>query len=245
MSTANVNPNPMDKQLQESVLQYLETVKKELGEEEWKNAIRKQVTQAFRMGGTYEDFWREHVKAYDWINLDELKAKAAATPAGVTDINSILAQTFKNRMPGMKTQGQFSAFRGAFDAFEAVVNTIFNVDQDREVEARKLLDQAFLACKQATEISRKLEAVPEAATSKEAEEFKRPPTEFQEYDVQQQLLGELAKAQSLDELKQWYEESKLRRASVKSQSLRDILYDAIRARRLALTPAAEVPKEAS
>ncbi len=235
--------NTMDEQLQKSVLEYLDSVRKELGEDGWKEAVQKQVIQAFRMGGTYEDFWRQQIKAYDWINADELKAKAVAMPAPAMDLNGLLAQTFRHRMPGMKTQAQLTAFRAAFDGFEAVVNNIFSGDPAREVEARKLLDQAFLACKQATDISRKLADVPEAATSKAAEEFKKAPAEFAEYDVQQRLLGELGKLVTLDDLTAWYEESRPLRSSVKSQSLRDILHDAIRSRKLALTPA-EVPRGA-
>lgn len=238
----NVNANPMDKKLHESVLQYLETVRRELGEDEWKNAVKKQVLQACQMGGAYEDFWRAQIKTpgYEWIDIDAMKAQAASMPpgtGGAMDVNQLLAQTFKKRMPGMKTQAQFTAFRATFEAFEAVCNSIFNVNAEKEAESRKILDQAFLACKQATDISIKLEAVPEAATSKAAEEFKKAPDEFQEFDVQQALLGELGRVVSLDDLKVWYAETKVRRDSVKSQSLRDILIDAIRNRKMALTPA--------
>ncbi len=233
------SPNPFDNQIHTSVMQFLATVKKELGEDAWKQAVKKQVMQAFRMGGNYEYFWREQLKAeeYSWLNADELKQQASQMPAEAMDVNNVLAQTFKKRMPGMKTQAQFNTFRAAFDAFEAVVNNIFSGNAEKEAESRQLLDQAFTACKQATDISRKLEAVPEAATSKAAEEFKKPPAEFAEYDVQQALLGELGRLQSLDDLKQWYEESKPRRDSVKSQTLRNVLMDAIRGRKMALTPA--------
>lgn len=239
-----MNSNPLDNQIHESVLQYLQTVRKELGEDAWKAAVTKQVIQAFRMGGNYEDFWREKLKGeeFSWIDADALKKQAASLPAEAMDVNNVLAQTFKKRMPGMKTQAQFNTFRAAFDAFEAVVNNIFNGNSEKEAESRQLLDQAFTACKQATDISRKLADVPEAATSKAAEEFKKPPAEFAEYDIQQSLLGELGAVQDLDQLKQWYETSKPRRDAVKSQTLRNVLMDAIRSRKMALSPT-EPPKD--
>lgn len=238
--------NPLDNQLHESVSKYLDTVRKELGEEAWKAAVTKQVLQAFRMGGNYEDYWREKLKGedYRWVDAEAMKKQASAMPAEALDVNQVLANTFKKRMPGMKTQAQFNTFRAAFDAFEATVNCIFSGEHEKEAEARKLLDQAFLACKQATDISRKLADVPEAATSKAAEEFKRPPAEFAEYDVQQALMGELGAIQTLDELKEWYTKTKDRRDAVKSQTLRNVLMDAIRARNVALMPQ-EAPKDAS
>jgi hypothetical protein len=235
---------PMDKQMKGSVSVYLETVRRELGEASWKAEIKKLALQAFRMGGPHEAFWREQIKDFDWINADELKELAASLPAKGPDVNNLITQALKLTMPGLKTQAQYNTYRAALDAFQAVVGNIFNGDAAKEAEARSILDTAFVACKQATDLAHKLGDVPEAATSKSAEEHKRPPSEFQEYDVQQQLLGELGLLQSLGDLQNWYQDSKQRRDSVKSQMLRDILMDAIRARKLALTQA-EPPKDLS
>jgi hypothetical protein len=238
---SNAIPQPLDKTLQEQVLKYLDTVRSELGDEEWKSHVKKQVLQAHRVGGTYLDFWREQLKdpKYAWVDEPSIKAQATSMPMGTTDMNTLLAQTFKSRMPGMKTQAQFTAFRAAFDAFEVVVNSIFSEDKNREQEGRKLLDQSLLACKQATEISRKLADVPEAATSKAADDFKKPPAEFQEYDIQQALLGELSQMKDFAELKLWYNETKARRDTIKSQMLRNVLMDAIRSAYIVLEKAAK------
>lgn len=231
----------VQKQAKVSVVDYLATVRRELGDDAWKAEIKKLALQAFRMGGTHEEFWRDLIKDFDWITADELKAQAQAMPAGGLDINHLMAQALKTQMPGLKTQAQFNTFRAAFEAFQAVCSAIFDGDASRETEARKILDTTLTACRQATDISRKLADVPEAATSKASEEFKKAPAEFQEYDIQQRLLGELGRIKDLDELKQWYEETKPLRDSVKSQTLRNILLDAVRGRKLALTPA-EPPK---
>jgi hypothetical protein len=90
-------------------------------------------------------------------------------------------------------------------------------------------------CKQATHLGRKLEDVPEVATSKASNEFKRTPYEFEEYDVQQKLLEELGNITDPSGFEHWYQETKERRNSVKSDSLKNTLYDAIRARKIALS----------
>jgi hypothetical protein len=223
-------------QNQVKVTDYLETVRRELGEDAWKAEIKKLALQAFRMGGAHEDFWRNIIKDFDWISADELKEQAVAMPSKGPDINNLLAQALKMTMPGLKTQAQFNTYRAAFDAFQAVVSNIFAGDAAKEAEARGILDMALLACRQSTDAARKLADVPEAANSKAAEEHKNPPAEFQEYDVQQQLLGELGAVHDLDELQRWYVATKDKRDAVKSQTLRDILMDAIRNRKLALTP---------
>jgi len=139
-------------------------------------------------------------------------------------------------MPGLKTQAQFTAFRAGFDAFRAVMTAILDGDSAKELEARKILDMTFTATRQATEIGRQLADVPEAATSKAAEDFKRPPAEFQEHDIQQQLLAELRQQGDLNSLKEWYESTKERRDLIRTQILRNVLIDAIRARNMELTP---------
>lgn len=226
--------NPMDQQIQTAVLQYLDLVRREQGEDAWKAAVKKQVLQALQLGGTWEDFWRSQARQYEWLDLEQLARDAASAPSQATDLNTLLASTFRKRMPGMKTQAQFTTFRAAFDAFEAVVNSIFSSNRGQETEARKLLEMAFNACRQATDISQKLGEVPEAASSKASAEFKQPPAEFAEFDVQQALLGELAGIQTLEGLKRWYGETKERRDSIRSQTLRDVLIDAVRSRKLSL-----------
>jgi hypothetical protein len=229
----------MQNKFKGTVAEYLAKVKAEAGEDVWKAEIRRLAVKSFQMGGQHEAFWRDQIKDFDWITADEVKKEAAAMPPlgmGNVDVNQLIAQTIKQRIPGIKTQGQFNTFKAAFEAFEAVANAIFNGDVTQELELRKVLETAWTACKQATELTRKLEAVPEAATSKAAEEFKQPPAEFSEYDVQRGLLEELKVIQNFDLLKSWYEETKKRRDSVKSQTLRDVLMDSIRARKMELAP---------
>jgi hypothetical protein len=231
----------MDGKFKVSIFDHLNTVRRTLGDEYWKAEITKLAIQAFQVGGKHEALWRGLLQdlkpegVTDWPDADELKKHAEGLPkVAPPDMNQLLAQAMKMQMPGLKSQGQYNAFRATVDAFRAVINAILEENLPQEQEMRKVLDDGFLAVRQATTLTRQLTDVPEASTSPVAEEFKRPPAEFQEYDIQRQLLAEVGKTISLDDLKLWYKEAKPRLDRVKSQTLRDVLLDAIRAKKMAL-----------
>jgi hypothetical protein len=223
------------------VVDHLENIKKHLGEDAWKGEVQRLALQGLKLGGAHEAFWRDLLKGpgYEWADADSLKKVADAMPGGTPDINTLLAEALKQTMPGMKSQGQYNAFRTAFDAFRAAMNAIFDGDAAKAEESRKLLDMAFIGCKQATDITRKLGDVPEAAASAAANEFKRPPSEFHEHDVLQGLLVELAKQENVQALSEWYSATKERRDSIRSGTLRNTLVDAIRARKTELSGVAK------
>jgi hypothetical protein len=218
-----------------SIVEYLNTYREQFGEDAWKAEVRRLALQGFAGGASHEAFWREVIKDYDWFAADELKAQVAANQSGTMHMDQILAETIKRTMPSCKTQAQFTTFRAAFDAFRATMDAIFQEDKGRSDETRRLLDLAFQAAEQATIISRQLSDVPEAATGAGSQEFKTPPAEFAEYDVQQRLLAELEGFQELADLQQWYTNSRERRDSIRTQTLRNVLMDAIRAKKLSLT----------
>lgn len=165
--------------------------------------------------------------------IQELLKKAGIDPEG-QDVETAFAQMVKDRIPGMSSQAQHAAFMSGFDAFCFTMQAICSGNKENEALGQKTLNQAFDVARKATEITDKLRDVPEAAVSEAAEAFKRPPAEFAEAQVQQALLAELAALKTNDALFGWYTLSKERRESVKSQSLRNALYDAIREKHMAL-----------
>lgn len=143
----------------------------------------------------------------------------------------------KQQLPALKSQAQFHAFQAAFEAFRGVMNAIFRESIIAEKESLDALGKAFDVAKQATKITNQLADVPEAASSKQAEEFKNPPAEFQEYDVQRALFTELVLISSADELTTWYQANRNRIDLVRSATLRNPLLDAIREKKLAFEQA--------
>ena len=142
-------------------------------------------------------------------------------------------KALQQQLPSVKSQAQFNTFQAAFEAFRAVMNSIFESQPPVEKVARETLDQAFEAARMATRLTHQLTDVPEAATGKLAEDFKTSPAEFAEYDVHRALLSELAQLPGLRELTDWYYANRARIDCVKSSTLRNPLLDNIRERKLA------------
>lgn len=141
-------------------------------------------------------------------------------------------KALQQQLPALKSQAQFTAFQAAFEAFRAVMNSIYSSDPVTEKEALDALGKAFDVAKKTTELTNKLADSPEAATSKQAEEFKQPPAEFGEYDEQRKLMTELAHIECLKDLTDWYKTNRARIDRVRSPSVRNPLLDAIRERKV-------------
>ena len=141
-------------------------------------------------------------------------------------------KALQQQLPGLKSQAQFNAFQAAFEAFRSVMNSIFEQKPEVEKVALDALTQAFDAARKITDLTEKLQEVPEAATSKVAEEYKNPPAEFGEYDLQRLLLSELEQIQSGGDLSTWWNANRARIDRVKSPSLRNPLLDLVREKKL-------------
>lgn len=137
----------------------------------------------------------------------------------------------RQQLPRVRTQAQFDAAAGAFEAARLMLNAIVDGDKEREAESRKVFEVALEAVGKASRLADQLEAEPEAASSPAAEAFKRPPAQFEERELQTQLLGELGAITDADALGAWYEKTKALRDRVVSQGLRNELLDAVRAKR--------------
>lgn len=146
----------------------------------------------------------------------------------------VMNDALRQNIPNLKTQAQFNVFTTAFDALRLHLNAVFGGETEAAATTRKALNTTLDMAVQATEMAAKLADDPEAVVSDEAKEHVAPPTEFMEYDVQKQLLVELHKLTSVSDLNRWYEERKPTLDKVKSQSLRNALFDGIRQRKAAL-----------
>jgi len=151
----------------------------------------------------------------------------------------MLAEALRSQMPSCKTQMQFNTFMPAFDAFRLLVDSVFSMDPQREVECRDIFEKALKACREVTEIGQKLEEIPIESRSKASSSFTQPPNEFHEYDIQKRLLTELLAIDTWDKLTEWYAATKELQDRVMSQPLRNGLFDQIRAKRIALQPKVE------
>lgn len=145
--------------------------------------------------------------------------------------SQIMAQALRQQMPSLKTQVQFTAFMAGFDAFRLLCNSIFSGDQSMEVQAKVALDKALESMRVATKLSNQFQEIPATERSASSSQFVDPPTRFTEYDSQKELLLELERLSTTDELNSWYLSTKDRREKIVSQELRNVLFDQIRSKR--------------
>lgn len=215
------------------VVEHLNNIKAKLGEDAWKTEIRRLAKDAFKLGGKHEVFWRGIVKDFEWLDVEALAAEVKAEPpAPAPDPTRFMIDAMKSTMPGLRTQAQFNAFMASFDALRLLMNYVFEGNTEKVMESKRALEMAIDAASQVTRISDQLRDVPEAATSAAAEEFKNPPAEFQEFDIQKQLMAELETISGHAQLVQWYETTvKSLEPKIKSQTLRNSLFDAIRTKK--------------
>jgi len=208
--------------------QYLLQFRQTHGGDAWKAEVKRLALQGIKTSPKHEEFWKDLTKDFDWLNWDTLKQEAfGLSPTSMVDL-------LKAQMPGIKSQAQYNAVVGAFDAIRFVLNAILTVDKNKETEARRALEMALDATTKATELTLKLEGMSEATNSKLADVFKKSPIEFHEYDIQRKLLAELERISNLNDLNNWYIRTREQRDQVITQDLRDILMDSIRAKKNAL-----------
>lgn len=150
------------------------------------------------------------------------------------DAAQMMAQALRQSMPGMKTQAQFTSFMLAFDSFRLLCDSICSGDRAREADARDAFEKAIGAVRTSTELGKKFEEIPEESRGTASNPFVQPPNQFQEYDIQKKLMGELGRIVTRDELNKWYTETKPERDRVVSQTLRNVLIDSIREKKDAL-----------
>lgn len=152
----------------------------------------------------------------------------------VDELSSLITRAFRQQMPGIKSQAQYDAAVGALDASRLVINALLEVDTAREQQARSAFELALDTVRKATELTHRLEDSPEAATSAAAQQFKDEPAQFREAEIEARLTHELQQLKSVEALNNWYLATKGLREKLVTQTVRNQLLDAVRAKRNAL-----------
>ena len=218
-----------------SVERYLESLRGRHGEDAWRSEIQRLALAALHSGlPEQEAFWRNLTEGYDWLDWAQLKQQAEVVPVPPST-DRLIAETLKSQLPGIKTQAQYDAVVSALEAMQHVVNAILERRERAEREWRNALEVGFDTIAKATELTLKLEDVPEASSSADAQRFKEAPLQFHEADLHAELMKELAVITTLEALQVWYEVTRPRRDKIASQSLRNELIDAVRAKKGVVT----------
>ena len=226
------------------MLQHFAKIREEQGEEAFEEEVQKYASKALEDGvfpGMPEDILKDFKSSQREYEEAVAKKRAASNAKAEqlkqdqpTETDPAMLRVIQQSLPGLKSQAQFNTFMVAFDALKGMMNAIFEGNKTSEDEYRKAFDQSLDAAKKVTDITEKLSDVPEAAGSKLADEFRNPPRQFGEYDVQKALLLELSQISALDDLTRWWAENRQRIDQVVSPSLRNPLIDAVRVKKAAL-----------
>lgn len=137
-------------------------------------------------------------------------------------------------MPDLKSQVQLTAFMAGFDAFRLWCNSIFSNDPVLEAQATGAFEKSLEAMRVATRLNKQFQEIPVEERSPSANQFIETPLQFTEYDSQKKLLMELSRISTTEALNAWYTSTKEERDKIVSQTLRNVLFDAIRSKRNAL-----------
>lgn len=220
------------------ILEPLNRLRAEQGEEAWLHACRNIAKQFLRQGPKGAEFARATFPELDFdaiqaeLDKAEVKEELPASTVSPEEAGHMLVEAMRATMPGLRTQAQFNAFMVAFDALRMTANAIFEGDAQKTSQGEDAVRTAIAALKQATDVSAKLRDVPEAATSKAAEDFKRPPVQFGEREAQKRLLDDLDGVRNLEDLEAWYARNRTDLDRVVSPTLRNVLFDTIRAKKV-------------
>ena len=231
------------------MLQRFAKIREEQGEAAFEAAVSEYANKAIESGdtsfipGMTDAAFGEFQKAQEAYRAaqEEAKPQREAVAENMKNARRTEAEmdqgflrVIQKSIPAMKSQAQFNAFMASFEALRGVMNAIFARDEKTERELLDALAKSIDAARKMTDITERLREVPEAAESKLADEFKNPPRQFGEYDLQRGLLSELAQVDSLEALQRWWAENRRRIDDVVSPSLRNPLIDAVRAKKEAL-----------
>jgi hypothetical protein len=212
----------------EEMVSTLQKIRREQGEEAYDTA-RKNIARSLLRDDKGEAFART---AFPDLDFDQLKAEAAAGPS-VLDINEMV-RLIRHQMPNLKTDAQFKIFVAAFDALAMTLNCYFGAEAVQGNMAKGVLDQVLSVASQLPSMAEQVAEMPGDERSAAAASLVTSVTLPQEQQGQAQLLDELSKLTSIEELGQWYTSSRERFSHVTTQALRNDLFDAIRAKKHAL-----------
>lgn len=211
------------------LLAQLQQIRATHGDQAYNDAVR---SVALSLVGTPrgEEFVKQ---AFPELDLEELKSQAAeekkvvqqAVPTGNPD--ELLMQVLRQQMPGLKSQGHFNIFMSAFDALRSSLNAYFANDQEGGKKSRDALNKALDMASQVHIITEQAAEVENP--SEKLREFMEPAKQLHEYDDQKTLLSQVGKQETLAQLTEWYASNRGAIDRIVSQSLRNELFDAIRA----------------
>jgi hypothetical protein len=212
----------------EEILKNLETLRALQGEEAYGQArdalalmlIGQPSGEAF-LKGAFPDLDIERIRGLAQQNA---AAKTAQAPA-----NDMLA-LIRTHVPHLQTQAQLDVFMLAFNAFTLTFDSYFAGNLEAATTARETMNKALDLIQEAGAMAERVAEIPPEERSPEAAKYVETPKLFTEADEKAKLMAELDAITTTSGLNEWYRNERKRIDGVVSKTLRDELFDAIRAK---------------
>lgn len=219
----------------EDVVARLNQVKEHQGEEAYRSAVKEFVITLLGMPNA-EIFLAGFLSSAaedgaDWLDLEELRKESERRKAQPQMPN--MAELIRQMVPSIRTQGQYDLYMQAFEALSITMDNYFS-NRDATVSL-ETLNKCLAMAPRVADLVEKAEQIPEEERQKDVQGFVQPPVQFTEEEDQRRLLTELASVTTTQALNTWYLGERSRIDKVVSKKYRDELFDAIRAKKAALS----------
>lgn len=216
----------------DQILQNLESLRATQGEEAYKQAVDALAVMLINETSGVE--WLK--RAFPDLDLDrvrKLSADIAAKKAAAAPPNDMLA-LIRTHVPHLQTQAQLDLFMMAFNAFTLTFDSYYAGNPEAAEHARASLNKTLDLAQEVTRLSDQVSEMPPEARSEAASQYVDSPKQFTEADTKAALMAELEALTTKVGLNEWYTSERKRIDGVVSKTLRDELFDAIRAKQQSL-----------
>lgn len=218
----------------ETIVDHLRKIKAEHGDESFHLALKGLFRMVLQKPGA-ERYIERLLQALSLPkSVDDVKAELQASspaPASSSPVD-VVRQAIEQEMPHCKTQAHFDLVLQAWTALKIYLESCYGFECEKAEQGREALNRLLDLAPLVAKAHAQLQENPEATTNPD---YVEPAREMTEHHKQQTLLAELQGIDNLARLNAWYAGSKPALDSIVSQSLRDELFDAIRAKKQALT----------
>lgn len=176
-----------------------------------------------------EDFLKSAFPDLDLERIRVVAQEVAAKNQAATPPNDMLS-LIRTHVPHLKSEAQLDVFMLAFNAFTLTFDSYFAGNPEAGDKARTTMDKALDLAQKFGRMEAQVAEIPLEERSAEASKFVDAPKQFTEVDEKNRLMTELGALMTKSGLNEWYRSERKRIDGVVSKTLRDELFDAIRAK---------------
>lgn len=208
----------------EDVLNHLETIRAEQGEEAYQKAVRDLAVRIVNTPGGYALL----AQRFPFLDLKEIEREAQEL-TGKQVSEQQMIEMLRAKIPNLRTRTQLDLFEMAFEALCFALNSYYSGDLEMGHKAKDGVMKALTIAERLHEVEARVQEIPEDQRSQNAQNVVVPISA--ESAEAERLLEELEGITSAEELAKWYQANRSRLDTITTPGHRNRVFDAIRAKR--------------